>query len=117
MELGREKEHIRKALQVNAYLHWMLEDSWMSDQSYSGQEEEEDVKEGEDEKNEVEQRLPTTSKAFEGPRVPVTKTNYPVVLQYVSGISEQLRRVFKSFDILAYFKPTNTLATTGMAQG
>ena len=32
-----------------------------------------------------------------------------MVLPYVRGISEQLRRVVRSFDILAYFKPTNTL--------
>ena len=49
-ELGREKKHIRKALQVNGYPDWMLVDSRMSDQLYPGQEEEVDVKEGEDEK-------------------------------------------------------------------
>ena len=32
-----------------------------------------------------------------------------VVLPYVRGISEKLRRVFRSFDIAAYFKLTNTL--------
>ena len=42
------------------------------------------------------------------PRVPVVK-KYPVVLLYVSGIPEQLRRVFRAFDIPVYFKSTNTL--------
>ena len=32
-----------------------------------------------------------------------------MVLSHVIGISEQLRRVFRSFNIPAYFKPTNTL--------
>ena len=32
-----------------------------------------------------------------------------MVLPCVREVSEQLRRVFRSFDILAYFKPTNTL--------
>ena len=44
-----------------------------------------------------------------GPRVPVTMKKYSVVLPYVRGISEQLRRVFRSFDMLEYFKPSNTL--------
>ena len=39
----------------------------------------------------------------------MTKKKYPVVLPYVRGISEQLRRVFRSFNIPAYFKPTKTL--------
>ena len=47
IELGREKEHIRKALQVNGYLDWMLVDSRMSNQLDPGQEEEEELKEGE----------------------------------------------------------------------
>ena len=75
------------------------------------------MKEGEDEEKEVEQRVPATTKSPVSPRVPVTKKKYPVVLPYVRGISEQLRRVFRSFDISAYLKPTNTPATTGTAQG
>ena len=38
-ELMREKERIRKALQVNGYPDWMLADSLMSDHSYQGHEE------------------------------------------------------------------------------
>ena len=32
IELGREKDHMRKALQVNGYLDWMLADARMLDQ-------------------------------------------------------------------------------------
>ena len=103
-ELGRDKVHVRNALQVNSYPDWMLTDSQMSDPLDPGQEE----GEGEEEEKEVEQRGPATTMAPEGPHGPVAKKKYPVVLLYVRGISEQLR-VFRSFDILAYFKPTNTL--------
>ena len=33
----------------------------------------------------------------------------PVVLPYIKGVSEQIRRVFKQYDVLAYFKPMNNL--------
>ena len=39
----------------------------------------------------------------------MVKKKYPVVLPYVRAMLESLRRVFRSFDLLAYFKPTNTL--------
>ena len=106
-ELGRERDHIRQALKVNGYPDWMLVDSRMSDQ-WDSVEEEEDGRDGKEEK-EVKQRAPATAKSPEGPRVPVTKKKYPVVLPYVRGVLEQLRRVLRPFNIPAYFKPTNTL--------
>ena len=39
----------------------------------------------------------------------MSKKKYLMVLPYVRGISEQLRRVFRSLDISAYFKLTNIL--------
>ena len=33
----------------------------------------------------------------------------PVVLPYIKGVSEQIRRVFKQHDVPAYSKPMNTL--------
>ena len=108
-ELGREKEHIRNALQVNAYPDWMLADSWVSDQLDPGQEEGAFVIEGEEEEKEVEQIVPATTMEPEVPCVPVAKKKCTVVLPCVQEISEQLRRVFRSFDILPYFKLTNTL--------
>ena len=53
--------------------------------------------------------MSATTMAPETLLVPVAKKKYPVVLKYVRGIAEQLWRVFRSFDIPAYFKPTNTL--------
>ena len=39
---------------------------------------------------------------------PTGKTS-PVVLPYIQGVVEQSRRVFKQYDVLAYFKPLDTL--------
>ena len=55
----------------------------MSDQCDPGQDEIEDVKEGEDNGKEVEQKVPATTKSPVGPWVPATKKKYPVVLPYV----------------------------------
>ena len=86
-ELRWEKDHIRKALQVNGYLDWMLADDRMSDQLDPGQDEGVDGTEGV-EKDEMEQSVPPTTTAFEGPCAPVARKKYPVVLPYVRGVSE-----------------------------
>ena len=77
----------------------------MSDQWDPG-EEEEDGRDGKEEENEVKQKELANTKPPKGPHIPVTKKKYPVVLPYVRGVSEQLRRVPRSFNITAYFKPT-----------
>ena len=38
-----------------------------------------------------------------------TSKKSPVVLPYIKGVSEQIRRIFKQYDIPIYFKPMNTL--------
>ena len=75
----------------------------MSDQLDPGQEEGEDVKEGEEKEKKVEHRVPATTMAPASLHVPVAKKKYPVVLPYVRGISEYLKRVFRSFKILALY--------------
>ena len=84
-ELVREKDHIRKALQVNGHPDWMLVDARMSAQLDLGQEEVVDGIEGVEEKDEVEQRVSATTTASEGPCAPAVKKKYPVVLLYVRG--------------------------------
>ncbi len=37
------------------------------------------------------------------------KRKFPVVVPYIRGVAEQLRRVFKHYDLPAYFKPSNTI--------
>ncbi len=34
---------------------------------------------------------------------------FPIVIPYIKGVSEELRRVFKRYEVPTYFKPTNTL--------
>ena len=67
--------------------------------------------ENDEEKEEkVDDSVPVITKAPDTPLTPeVKKRNYLVVLHHVKGVSEQLRRIFKSYDIHAYFKPSNTL--------
>ena len=111
-ELQREKDHIRKALQVNGYPDWMMVKDRMLDQLDPAQDE------GVEEKDEVEQRVPPTTTALEGPCAPVAKKTYPVVLLYVKRVLEQLRRVFRSLDIPTYFQADqHSPATIGTAQG
>ena len=80
----------------------------MSDQCDSGQEKR-NVREDDDEEKQMEPRVPAMTMSPVGQQVPVTRKKYPVVLPYIIGISEQLRRVFRSFNIPPYFMLTNSL--------
>ena len=108
-ELRREKDYIRKALQVNSYPDWMLADNRTSDQLDPPQDKEVDRTEGVEQYDEVEQRVSPTTMALAGPCAQAIKRKYPVVLPYVKGVTKQLRRVFRSFDVPTYFKLSNTL--------
>ena len=99
---GREKEQIRKSLQVKAYPEWILVDSHVSDQSDLAQEGEEGEKEVEEE--EVEQRVPAATTVSDAPLV-------PVILTYVRGISEQLKRAHR------FLANQHAMATIGASQG
>ena len=94
---------------MNGYPDWMLADDRMSDRVDPAQDEGVDGAEGVDEQEKTEQRVPPTTIALEGPCTPVSKMKYPVVLPYIKGVWEQLRRVFRSFDVPTYFKLSNTL--------
>ncbi len=37
------------------------------------------------------------------------KRKFPVVIPYIKGVSEELRRLIKRYEVPMYFKPTNTL--------
>ncbi len=39
----------------------------------------------------------------------LSKRKFPIVMPYIRGVAEQLRIVFKQYDVPAYFKPSNTI--------
>ena len=77
----------------------------MADQQNLGAEKNDEKK---DEKKE--QRVPVATKAPADPLTPqVKKRKHPVVLPYIKGVSEQLRIVFRSYEIHTCFKRSYTL--------
>ena len=80
-ELHKEKAHITKVLKVNGYPNWLLKERNPKHQV--------DLSSHQDR--------------------PTRPRKYPVVIPYIQGVSEQLRRIFKGHGIPTYFRPVNTL--------
>ena len=81
-----EIDHVRTALSYNGYPSWLLKDP----------------------KQPAEEQQPSRQAATL-PSSGTSKKKYPVVMPYIRGFSEELRRILKGYDIPAYFKPSNTL--------
>ena len=88
-ERKKELEHVGRALGYNEYPEWMLAET---------REAPDDEREGVTDEESV-----TTDRRKEESR------KKPVVIPYIRGVSEQLRRIFGAFGVPTYFKPTNTL--------
>ena len=74
--------------------------------------EEEEEKEVDKEGKEVEQQsMPAITISPEAPLIPAVKKKYPVALPCIREISEQLRRMFRSFDKPTDFRSTNYWST------
>ena len=82
-ERKKELEHVREALGYNGYPNWLLAET------------REEIKE---KKREEEETTTVT-----------TGVKRPVIIPYIRGFSEELKRTFGGYDIPTYFKPTNTL--------
>ena len=82
----RELDHVLTALSHNGYPSWLLKDP----------------------KQPTQERQPS-SEAMRQTSSGTVKEKYPVVMPYIRGFSEELRRILKGYNIQAYFKPTNTL--------
>ena len=94
-ELKEEKHHIREALRLNGYPDWIIDDKPSTDQSPTPSEQSEAP---------MAQQRGAESGVNSRP-----SRRYPVVIPYIRGLSEELRRTFKKYDVRMYFKPTNTL--------
>ncbi|XP_068739379.1 uncharacterized protein [Montipora capricornis] len=81
-----EIDHVRTALSYNGYPTWLLKDP----------------------KQHAEEQQPSRQAATL-PSSGTSKKKYPVVMPYIRGFSEELRRILKGYNIPAYFKPSNTL--------
>ena len=84
--LVAEKNHIRTALHTCGYPDWIINRG-----------------------SEVTPNLPTnqtSGNSSSSPKKP------PVIIPYIRGISEQLRRIFGDYNVPVYFKPSNTLRQT-----
>ena len=87
-ERKKELEHVREALGYNGYPDWMLAET------------REEIKE---KKREEEEVTTVTS------GVKREDKKRPVIIPYIRGFSEELKRTFGGYGIPTYFKPTNTL--------
>ena len=81
-----EIDHVRTALSYNGYPSTLLKDP----------------------KQPAEEQQPS-SQAATLPSAGTSKKKYPVLMPYICGFSEELRRILKGYNIPAYFKPSNTL--------
>ena len=86
-ERQKEIEHLRGALRVNGYPDWILREL------------------DENEISEKERKTPGKKDEVHGEKA----KKFPVVIPYIKGFSEEIRRVFGKYDIPTYFKPMNTL--------
>ena len=84
----KELKHLRGALKCNGYPDWILQELG-EDNTH-------------DEEKEATSEVMVTSDKER-------KKKIPVVIPYIKGFSEQIRRVFGKYGFPAYFKPTNTL--------
>ena len=84
-----ELEHLRGALKCNGYLDWILRDL----------KSEHNNRKEEGKRSEEAQVTPDKERA----------KKIPVVIPYIKGFLEQIRRGFGRYGTPTYFKPTNTL--------
>ena len=107
-DLEEEKAHIKQALCWNGYPVWLLEGADMPplDQPTDKAVEENSLDPA---PNQGGPSDPVETTAVEPPVLDKTKKSYPVVISYVKGVSEQVRKVMRGYGVKVYFKPTNTL--------
>ncbi len=99
-ELQKEKDHIRNALNLNGYPDWVIDQSDHSTSTNTPLENTSIIHENAD-NDHISLHPPQT--------VSHKKKKFPVVTPYIKGVSEELRRLFKRYEVPMYFKSTNIL--------
>ena len=107
-----ELEHLRGALKCNGYPDWILRE--LKDENNDRKEEgiERDRKGTEKGQKRKGQKKEQKGRRSEEAQVTLDKEKakkIPVVIPYIKGFSEQIRRVFGRYGTPTYFKSTNTL--------
>ena len=91
-DLRDEKQHIRKALQINGYPKWAVDKGDPALKQVTSA----------DTTSQSPPRIQRATAAVKTKRC-------PAIIPYIKGVSEELRRAFHQYNIPAYFKPCNTL--------
>ncbi len=99
-ELQKEKDYIRNALHLNGYPDWVIHQGDHSTPTNTPLDNTSTIHENED-NDHISLHPPQT--------VSYTKRKFLVVIPYIKGVSEELRRLFKRYEVPMYFKPTNIL--------
>ena len=102
-----EKTRIKQALRWNGYPAWLLEGADTPPPVQPAEEVEENSLDPAP--PQLRPKGPAETTVVDLPVPEKTKKGYPVVIPYVKGLSEQVRRVMRGYEVKVYFKPTNTL--------
>ena len=94
-----ENSHVKQALNMNGYPEWLINSIPLIQPSLASVTS--DLRDDTSDCGQETERDTTNKKP--------TSKKFPVVLPYIKGVPEQIRIVFKQYDVLAYFKPMNTL--------
>ncbi len=100
VELQKEKDHIRNALHLNGYPDWVIDQCDYSTPTNTPLDNTSIIHENED--NDHISLHPSQTVSHK-------KMEFTVVIPYIKGVSKELRRLFKRYEVPMYFKPTNTL--------
>ncbi len=100
VELQKEKDHIRNALHLNGYPDWVIDQGDHSTPTNTPLDNT-SIIHGNEDNDHISLHPPQT--------VSHKKRKFPVVIPYIKGVSEELKRLFKRYEVPIYFKPTNTL--------
>ncbi len=99
-ELQKEKDDIRNALHLNGYPDWVIDQGDHLTPTDTPLDNTSIIHENED-NDHIRLHPPQT--------VSHKKRIFPVVIPIIKGVSEELTRLFKKYEVPMYFKPTNTL--------